>query len=81
MLQVILVMHVVPDVREILLTLVLSTLQQVLYLFFLGFVLAQDVHCLRKFEVDLVLSSTAAQLGNLRVDLQGVYLIFRRLQS
>lgn len=70
MLYVVLAVLIVTDVAEILLTVVLGTLQQTADLLALGFVLAQEVHGLGQFEVDLAAVAGIAALGYLRVDLE-----------
>lgn len=70
MLYVVLAVLIVTDVAEILLTVVLGTLQQTADLLTLGFVLAQEVHGLGQFEVDLAAVAGIAALGHLRVDLE-----------
>lgn len=70
MLYVVLAVLIVTDVAEILLTVVLGTLQQTADLLTLGFVLAQEVHGLGQFEVDLAAVAGIAALGYLRVDLE-----------
>lgn len=58
----VLVVLVVSDVAQVLLTLVLGALQEAADLLTLGFVLAEQVHGLREFEVDLAPSACVAAL-------------------
>lgn len=70
MLYVVLVVLIVADVAEILLAVVLGALQQTADLLALGFILAQEVHGLREFEVYLAAIAGVAALGHLWVYLE-----------
>lgn len=70
MLYVILVVLVVADIAEVLLTVVLGALQEAADLLSLGLVLAKEVHGLCKFEVDLAATAGITALGHLWIDLE-----------